>query len=280
MTPAGGILAGAVTAAAALAGLLAVARRRVGRLERALDASSRQLEHLQQSFHRFAPQEVVEEILRKGVSNRGERKEVTVLFADLVGFTAMSENMDPEILVRVLNGYFQAMSRAITANRGHVSKFIGDGILALFGAPEPNQWQAIDGVLAALGMRTALATYNEELAAQGWPRLGIGIGLHRGPLVAGVVGSAELMEYTVIGDTVNTASRIEGLTRKLGTDILVSASVQERLDDRFALRECEAMEVKGKADRIRTYAVNGLRGSAMDHAARPAGKRRAAGARP
>lgn len=273
------VAAGLGVAAIVLGGLFARSRRRELRLERALDASSRQLEHLQQAFHKFAPQEVVEEIVHRGVSAKGERREVTILFADLVGFTAMSERMDPEVLVRILNGYFQAMSRAITAHRGHVSKFIGDGILALFGAPDANPWQAIDAVEAALAMRAALARYNEDLARQGWPALGLGVGIHQGPLIAGIVGSNELMEYTVIGDTVNTASRIEGLTRKLGTDILVSAAVQSRLDGRFALRECEAMEVKGKTDRIRTFAVTGLRDGAGVAAAADPAPARASGPR-
>jgi len=230
-------------------------RRRAGKLEHALDVASHQLEHLQNAFHRFAPQEVVEDIIRKGVSVRGERREVTVMFADLVGFTALSERTEPEALVQILNGYFEAMSRAITANRGHVSKFIGDGILALFGAPDPNPWQAIDGVAAAVAMRTALAAYNETLAGKGLPPLGIGIGLHIGPVIAGVVGSHDLIEYTVIGDTVNTAARIESLTRKAGTSVLISDAVKQRLDGRWNLRECEPMAVKGKTEPVLTWAV-------------------------
>lgn len=232
-------------------------RRRAAKLEHALDVASHQLEHLQTAFHRFAPQEVVEDIIRKGVSVRGERREVTVMFADLVGFTAMSEQMDPAALVQVLNGYFEAMSRAITANRGHVSKFIGDGILALFGAPDPNPWQAIDAVAAAVAMRAALADYNVALEAKGLPRLGIGIGLHVGPVIAGVVGSHDLIEYTVIGDTVNTAARIESLTRKAGTSILLSDAVKLKLDQRWPLRACEPMAVKGKTEPVLTWALDG-----------------------
>ncbi len=249
-------LAPALAAGAAAAGAAWWYRRRAAKLEHALDVASHQLEHLQTAFHRFAPQEIVEDIIRKGVSVRGERREVTVLFADLVGFTAMSEKIDPAALVQVLNGYFEAMSRAITANRGHVSKFIGDGILALFGAPDPNPWQAIDAVAAAVAMRAALAAYNIELEGKGLPRLGIGIGVHIGPVIAGVVGSRDLIEYTVIGDTVNTASRIEGLTRKAGTAILVSDAVKQRLDARWPLRACEPMPVKGKAAPVLTWAVD------------------------
>lgn len=114
------------------------------RLALAWGRASQQLETLQQAFHRFTPQDVVEDIIRSGVSTRGERLEATILFADLVGFTAMSERMEPEVVVRVLNGYFQRMTQAISSNKGHVGKFIGDGILAMFGAPEPNPWHPQD----------------------------------------------------------------------------------------------------------------------------------------
>jgi len=152
------------------------------------------------------------------------------------------------------------MSRAIASHRGHVSKFIGDGILALFGAPERNPWQAIDATLAAVAMRDALEIYNRQLKAQGLPELGIGIGIHMGPVVAGVIGSRELVEYTVIGDTVNTAARIEGLTRKAGVPILISDAVKSKLDGRFKLTEREPMAVKGKQEPVRTFSVDGLAG--------------------
>lgn len=218
-------------------------------------AASKQLEQLQNAFHRFAPQDVVEDIIQRGVSTRGERREVTVLFADLVGFTALTESLEPETVVQVLNGYFQQMTKAISAHNGHVGKFIGDGILATFGAPEPNPWQAQDAVRAALAMRAALEAYNERLVQQGRPALTLGIGIHRGPVVAGLLGSSELMEYTVIGDVVNTASRIEGLTRRHDTGILISESVREALDERFQLREMAAVDVKGKAKPVVTWAV-------------------------
>jgi len=234
------------------------ARRQIGKLEQALESASRGLEQLQHAFERFAPQQVVEEIIARGSSTKGERREVTVLFADLVGFTAMCEAPDPEQIVNVLNGYFQAMSRAVTTYSGRVSKFIGDGLMALFGAPEPNPWQTIDAVKAALAMREALVEYNKKLAEQGISPLALGIGIHKGSVVAGVIGSSELMEFTVIGDVVNTASRIESLTRKHGVDILVSAEVREALDDRFVVRAMPLEEVKGKTGKLVTYTVEGF----------------------
>ena len=188
-------------------------RRAVAGLERRLEAASRGLESLQQAFSHFAPAEVVEEIIAQGFSTRSEKKEITVLFADLKGFTALAERLEPEVLVRVLNGYFERVSRAITAHRGHVSKFMGDGVLALFGALEANPWQTNDAAHAALAMRSALADYNAALVGEGLPPLAVGVGIHRGSVVAGVIGSAELVEYGVIGRTVNLAARVQALTR-------------------------------------------------------------------
>ena len=185
-------------------------RRAAAEFERRLESASRGLESLQQAFARFAPAEVVEGIIAQGVTTRSEKKEITVLFADLKGFTAMSEGLDPTVLVTVLNEYFERMSRVLSAHRGHVSKFIGDGILALFGALETNPWQTNDAAHAALAMGAALAEMNTRFSADGLPPLEMGVGIHRGTVVAGVIGSSELMEYGVIGSAVNLASRVAG----------------------------------------------------------------------
>jgi class 3 adenylate cyclase len=253
------LIAWAVVAAAVAALLWQVRRGRRSRaaLERRLEAASRGLEGLQRAFSRFAPAEVVEEIIAQGISTHSEKKEVTVLFADLKAFTAIGEQLEPGVLVTLLNGYFERMSTAITAHRGHVAKFIGDGILALFGALEPNPWQTDDAVRAALAMRAALADYNRTLSERGLPRLEVGIGIHRGLVVAGVMGSAELIEYGVIGRTVNLASRVEGLTRTHGVDILVTDAARDAMDPRFRVRPMPAMEVKGIAGPLATFALDG-----------------------
>jgi class 3 adenylate cyclase len=250
-------IASAVAAALALLFLwrLMVTRRRLRSLQRRVDASAASLENMQQSFARFAPAEVVEAIVSQGVSTRSEKKEVTVLFADLRGFTQMSEKLDPAQLVQILNGYFEEMSRAITTHRGHVSKFIGDGIMALFGALEPNPWHTNDAVHAALAMRAALAAYNERLRARGLPVLSLGIGVHRGQVVAGVIGSAQLMEYTVIGANVNLAARVESATRNHDVDILITRAVRDALDPRFTLREMPPITAKGVSEPVVTFAV-------------------------
>jgi adenylate cyclase len=233
-------------------------RRRAAVLDRRLSIATQHLERLQAAFSRFAPAAVVEEIIARGVSTRSEKKQVTVLFADLKGFTAMSETLDPAVLVEILNGYFVEMGRVISEHRGHVSKFIGDGILALFGALRPNPWQVNDAAHAALAMRAALTGYNRQLRERGYPELSIGVGLHTGTVIGGVFGSAELIEYTVIGSVVNLSARVEGLTRSHRVDILITEAVKSALDPRFQLHVMPATEVKGLSAPVVTYAVEGF----------------------
>ena len=184
-----------------------------------------------------------------------ERKVATALFADLVGYTALSERLEPATLARVLNGYFQRMSDAIHEHRGHVSTFLGDGILAYFGALRPDPWQCDDAVSAALAMRAAIADYNRELALAGLPPVGIGIGIHRGPGLAGLIGSRERMEFGFVGRTVNVAARVQGLTRLHGVDILVTEDVRASLGTAFVVDAMPAEQVKGIGDPVITYAV-------------------------
>jgi adenylate cyclase len=247
-----------------LAALLHHQRARSRTLASRVEKSARELERLQTAFARFAPPAVVDDIAR-GRAVQAEKREVTVLFADLKGFTSLSDKLDAAVLVRILNGYFGEMSRAITAHRGHVAKFLGDGIMALFGATENNPWQARDAVEAALEMRASLVRYNAALRGDGLPELAFGIGIHRGVAVAGILGSDELMEFTVIGDTVNVAARVESMTRTHDVDILVTEDVRSRLDARFEVRTLPPTPVKGKAQPIATWAVEKLNPS------RPAG---------
>lgn len=234
------------------------ARREVQRLRSRLERSGDELQQLRQSFRRFAPGEVIEGLIH-GTPGPPERREVTVLFADLVGFTALGERLEPAVLVRVLNGYLDRMSRAIAEHRGHVSKFIGDGVLALFGALAPNPWQADDAVRAALAMRATLRDYNDALASEGLPRLAVGIGIGRGPVIAGLIGTADLMEFTVVGRTVNLAARVQAATREHGADILVTDTVRAALDGQIELRALPPTIVKGIAEPVPTWAVVGRR---------------------
>lgn len=244
--------------AAGLALAHCMARRRIRRLEQILDNTVGKLEHLQVQFGRFAPDDVVEQLSLGGGQPTSELRQVTVMFADLQGFTRMCGRLHPRDIVRVLNGYFQRMDTVIAQHHGHLTELVGDGLLALFGALETNPWQAQDAVLAALEMRAELARYNMELRVQSLPELRFGIGIHRGEVIAGVMGSGALSKFAVIGDPINVASRVEGLTRQHGVDLLISDDVREALDPRFQLREMPAVAVKGKTEPIVTFHVQGF----------------------
>lgn len=242
----------------ALAWGLVRERRRGAALRRAFDTANDELQRLQASFSRFAPRSVVEGIAAEGAARRAERREVTILFADLVGFSRLAERLEPSVLVQILNEYFASMSRAVAGHQGHVSKFIGDGMLVLFGVQEGNPWQANDAAHASLAMRAALARLNEDLAARQLPQLGLGIGIHRGTVIAGVIGNDLLSEFTVIGSAVNLAARVERLTRQHGVDILITEAVKEALDPRFSLRPMPAASVRGFSEPVATYALEGF----------------------
>jgi adenylate cyclase len=247
-------------AAVILALLVALLKeRRHGReLERLLDDANGKLEGLQRNFARFAPEDVIERLTEPGGGLKPSRRPVTVLFADLRGFTRMCDRMDPEAVVPILNGYFQSMNGVIRQHHGRVTELIGDGLLALFGALEPNPWQVQDAVLGALAMRQALASYNEQLRARALPELRFGIGIHRGEVLAGVIGFEELSKFGVVGDTINVAARVERLTRVHDVDLLVTEEVRGALDTRFRLRAMPPVPVKGKEEAIVTYLVVGL----------------------
>lgn len=246
---------------AVVIGLALAYRRMRGELavtNKGLSQAMRDLRHLERTFALFAPAGVVDKLAGGEAHLEPEQRDCTVMFADLVGFTRLSEELSPAVMVPVLNGYFTAMNRAIAAHHGAVSRIMGDGLMALFGTIGNNPWHAADAVRAAVAMREALARYNEELAEKGLAALQFGVGLHRGDVVSAVVGSNELMEFTVIGDPVNVAARVESLTRKHGVDILITEDVRESLDARFSLRKMAPTPVKGKAEPIGTYAVVGI----------------------
>lgn len=235
------------------------------RLRRRLEVAASELQRMQAAFGQFAPGAVVDRIVARGAASDAERREVTVLFADLFGFTALGETLSPEALVALLNDYFGRMSRVIEQHRGEVSKFIGDGLMAVFGAHAPNPWQVNDAVHAARAMQAALAEHNAAHAAE--PPLRVGIGIHTGPAVAGVLGSRALMEFTVVGGTVNLAARVESLTRAHDAGILVTAAVRARLDPRFRVRPMPPTAVRGVAEPVPTWEVVGWDENGGDGAA-------------
>ncbi len=209
------------------------------------------------TFAKFHNKEIAEKLMSGEVKLGGERKHALVFFSDVRGFTAMSEGMDPEALVKVLNRYMTAMVKVIMGHNGNVDKYVGDAIMALWGIPLPKEGDALICIKACLEMRKALAVLNDELIAEGLPPLKIGMGVNYGPLVAGNIGSEERMEYTVIGDTVNTASRIESLTKEFGTDLLISQEVVNQVQGKFVLEKAHEAKVKGKTEPLVIYKVLG-----------------------
>ena len=237
-----------------------VLRHKARQVQRLLAVSQEKLEQLQRQFEHFVPADVVEQLTGGPGIYAPRRCAVTMLFADLRGFTALCDRLDPAVAVDILNEYFRRMNAAITGHHGHINELVGDGLLALFGALENNPWQGRDSVLAALDMRAELARYNEELRAQSLPELRFGIGIHSGEVVAGVMGAGALNKFTVTGDPINVASRVEGLTSVHKVDLLITEEVRSTLDDQFRLRRMPAIQVKGKPEPIVTYYVEDISG--------------------
>ena len=211
----------------------------------------REREAIKDTFGRYVTREVRDEILAGRVSVEGEQREVTVLFADLRNFTPWVESTEPRAVVRDLNGYFAEMEAAIRAHGGLVLQFIGDEIEAVFGAPVPAADHAARALRAALDMRARLAAWNKGRASP----LRHGIGVHTGSVLAGAIGSPERQSYALVGDTVNLASRIQGLTKEVGTDILISATTVRRIDGSVALEALPALRVKGKSVEVEVFRV-------------------------
>ncbi|MGE0614910.1 MAG: adenylate/guanylate cyclase domain-containing protein [Bacteriovoracia bacterium] len=216
-------------------------------------------DQIKNTFAKFHSKEVAEQLLSGNLQLGGERKHAYVFFSDVRGFTSMSERMNPEALVQILNRYMTRMVNVILKNGGVVDKYVGDAIMALWGAPLAKPDDGERALRACLEMRMALAELNEEFMKEGLPPLKIGMALNYGPLIAGNIGSTERMEYTVIGDTVNTASRIESLTKAFGTDLLISQSVVAELPpSRFLLEKTFEAKVKGKTEALVIYKVTGV----------------------
>jgi adenylate cyclase len=205
---------------------------------------------------RVAP-EILEVILKRPdmAHMHGRRTIATTLFTDIRGFTSMCDAMEPEQVVEILNHYLTEMTKVIRRNRGTIHKFIGDGIMAVFGDPVADERHADVAVQTALEMHQALEDmkqYNENSCIVG---LEIGVGIHSGPLVAGDIGSAEFMEYTVIGSTVNVASRLESLNKELKTGIIISAATRELLAGGYVLRDLGPQQIRGVSEPLQVYAV-------------------------
>jgi adenylate cyclase len=211
---------------------------------------------LHDAFGKYVTRQVSEAVLKGELELGGERREISILFSDIRGFTTLSEKMEPEEVVSFLNKYLGVMVGVITRHGGTLDKFIGDGIMAIFGAPLDLESHTDSAVRAALEMREKLEVVNEELEREDGVSIRIGIGINTGEVIVGNIGSEQKMEYTAIGDHVNLAARIESLNKEHDTDILISENTSSRLGGGFGLRDMGEMKVKGKEEAVRIFAVD------------------------
>jgi adenylate cyclase len=215
-------------------------------------------ELIRDTFGRFVSHEVAEAVLTGRVPLQGERRDVSILFQDIRGFTGLSERLDPAVLLRLLNQFFTEVVAAVEAEGGVVKQFLGDGVMALFGAPQPYPDHPERAVRAALGIVDRLKGLNQTLHEQGMGPLEIGIGIHSGTVVAGLIGPDNRIEYGVVGDAVNLASRVESLTREMQATILVSRNITAQLGPAFNLGRTASMLVKGKSQPVEVVEVLSL----------------------
>lgn len=233
----------------------------VGFLASAFDEMTvglKEREKIKNLFNKFHGTTVTEELLKNEIKLGGKKKEVTVFFSDIRGFTDFSEGHSPEEIVSMLNEYFEVMVHVINKNGGVVDKYIGDAIMAIWGVPHKSDDDVIHAVTACLQMRLALNELNQSRIERHLTPIKIGMGLHTGEAISGQIGSSERMEFTVIGDTVNTASRIEGSTKSFGTDLLISKEVTEKLDGSFIIEKAGEAKVQGKTENLILFKVNGV----------------------
>jgi adenylate cyclase len=214
----------------------------------------KQNQQVQSLFSKYVHKDVLAELMSSNTEIRlgGERKPVTVLFSDLRGFTSLSESLSPEELTSTLNGYLSAMTPHILEEKGTIDKFIGDAIMAFWNAPLPVEHHPLHAVRSALRMHDALKTFNTREGTT----LAVGIGIHTGQAIVGNVGGKDRVNYTILGDTVNLASRIEGLTKKYGVGTIVTKAVRDTIsDDSLAFRCLDVITVLGKVTPTTLYEV-------------------------
>ncbi len=238
-------------------GLLGIAVSAVGGLAWQYFVEGRDKRQVTQLFSRYVSKDVFEQVLADPALAElgGRRRTMTVLFSDMRGFTAMTERGDPEALVAQLNEYFSRMVEVVFAHHGTIDKFVGDMVMALFGAPVDDPDHADHAVATAVEMVRALDVLNTRWVAEGRPALGIGIGVNSGEMIAGNIGSASIRSYTVIGDAVNLGARLESLNKEKGTTIIVSAATVALLKAPPPLRPLGSVLVKGKSVAVEIFEV-------------------------
>ncbi|MDH5721296.1 MAG: adenylate/guanylate cyclase domain-containing protein [Spirochaetia bacterium] len=213
------------------------------------------VKYIRSTFSKFVSKDVVNELMANPESLKlgGEKKEITVFFSDIRGFTSMSEALSPEDLVHLLNDYLSAMTEIVLAYKGTIDKYMGDAIMAFWGAPVIMEDHAYRACIASLKQYSELEKLQTKWAEQKLPVIDIGIGLNTGFSVAGNMGSSHRMDYTVMGDSINLGSRLEGTNKMYGTNIIISEFTYEKVKDKIIARELDKIRVKGKLEPVTIY---------------------------
>jgi adenylate cyclase len=219
----------------------------------------RERRKMKRLFGQYVSKDVFDQLVADPSRARlgGQRRDMTVLFSDIRGFTTVSEKGQPEEIVGMLNEYFSEMVAIVFRHGGTLDKFVGDMVMALFGAPLDDERHAVHAAEAALDMVAALAVLNERWRTEGRPVLDIGIGINSGPMIAGNIGSSAIMSYTVIGDAVNLGARLESLNKEYGTRIIISDATRARLGDGYTVRPLGDVVVKGKTQPVSVFELTG-----------------------
>ncbi|MFN6531328.1 GAF domain-containing protein [Nostoc sp. ChiSLP03a] len=220
---------------------------------------------LKSTMYRYMTQELAEELLKLDDAKLGgDRKEVSILFSDIRGYTTLTENLEAEEVVSMLNEYFESMVEAVFKHKGTLDKYIGDAIMAVFGSPLPLEEHAWMAVQTSLEMRDRLHEFNQRRHIDNKPRIKIGIGINSDTVISGNIGSSKRMEFTAIGDGVNLGSRLESVSKQYGCDIIISHNTFKPCQDNIWARELDYIRVKGRNEPVAIYELLGLRSNPIE----------------
>jgi adenylate cyclase len=215
---------------------------------------------LKSTMYRYMTQELAEELLKLDDAKLGgDRKEVSILFSDIRGYTTLTENLEAEEVVNLLNDYFESMVEAVFLHKGTLDKYIGDGIMAVFGSPLPLANHAWMAVQTSVEMRHRLQEFNQRRQSDGKSRINIGIGINSDTVISGNIGSSKRMEFTAIGDGVNLSARLESISKQYGCDIILSDNAYKPCQEQIWARELDYIRVKGRNEPVSIYELVSLR---------------------
>lgn len=227
---------------------------------------SKQKKYIHDAFSKYVAPEVVTQLIKNPEKLKlgGERREISIFFSDIRGFTTFSEALTPEKLVHLLNEYLTAMTDIIMEHGGVVDKYIGDAIMAFWGAPIEQEDHALRAAKATIAMNEKLKIMQKKWEKEGYPNVEIGAGINTGPAVIGNMGSQNRFNYTAMGDTINLGSRLEGITKEYGVKTIIAETTKNKLDGTFAIRELDLVRVKGKKEPIRIFELIGMKKDLTD----------------